>query len=288
MKKGIKLGSLLIIIALTLTPISSDAFNPLAHIHIADIACPDCSPKIDYYYGSIAPDIAWSIADLGLRLVLGTDTHNRDLSSFAVGTKQEAFARGWLTHSENADTPGADYFAHIAYTRNGDENPSFPGYVIEKADLLIKALAVSLPELELTPEFAHYVIEATIDLLLKEVDPTLPGKLFFANLFRSWQDRNLMMKVYVWSEGMTDWLTWAMAELNFRQLVNKYAIALMLPAPKDRLALAQLAKELASEMFDLEITVQTLLEDILPIATDLCEEDYYDVIEEAIDAIYSP
>ena len=34
---------------------------------------------------------------------------------------------------------------------------------------------------------------------LKDDDPTLPGKLFFSNLFRSWKDRNLLMKVFVWN-----------------------------------------------------------------------------------------
>ena len=50
MKKIMTLGSFLIMITLTMAPTSSDAFNPLAHIFIADKACLNCSPKIDYYY----------------------------------------------------------------------------------------------------------------------------------------------------------------------------------------------------------------------------------------------
>jgi hypothetical protein len=292
MKRGIKLGGFLIIVTLTLAPISSDAFNPLAHIHIADIACPDCSPKIDYYYGSIAPDIAWSIADPGLRLALGNDTHNRDLSSFARGSTQEAFAKGWLTHSENELTKGADYFAHIAYSRIPHMNPTEPGYVIEKAYLLVPELVeLGLPDNEQTLYFAHYIIEATIDLLLKyNNDHTLPGKLLFANLFRSWEDRNLMMRVFVWRwwDKSTDWWTLATAEFAFRQLINRYAAALILSPPDDEIALSELGVALAMEMYGLVIDPKELRTEILPAAIEICEDDYYDVIKEAVEAISSP
>jgi hypothetical protein len=183
-----------------------------------------------------------------------------------------------LTHGQNSGLPGADYFAHIGYSRSPSSGPTAPGYVIEKADQLLTAH----PEI-LNLDFAHYVIEATIDLLLKDDDPTLPGKLFFVNLFRSWQDRNLLIKVYVWREDRTDWLTLAIAEWTYRQLVNRYATALMLPAPWDEEALAQLGAALASELFGLDgITPRMLLEDILPAAIALCESDYQNPVQEAI------
>lgn len=116
MKKGIKLGSLLIVIILAMAPTSSDAFNPLAHIYIAENACPDCIPKIDFFYGSFAPDLAWSVADPDDNWkTYVIDTHYRDIRRFAWGSTQEAFAIGWLTHSEAV---GADYYAHIPYTTN--------------------------------------------------------------------------------------------------------------------------------------------------------------------------
>ena len=260
------------------------AFNPLAHIYVAEHACPECAPKIDYYYGSIAPDIALYVTDPAAWRTSFYDTHENedciDLKSFAWGSTQMAFAQGWLTHGQNAVLPGADYFAHIMDTRSSDSAPSLWGYVIEKAS----ELADAYPEI-IDIDFAHYVIEATIDLLLKADDSTLPGKLFFANLSRSWQDRSLLMRVFVWrwSERRTDWLTLATAELTFRQLVNRYALALMLPAAMDAQALAELGAELASELFGLDgITAEMLLEDILPAAIDLCETDYQDPIQEAI------
>lgn len=290
MKKGIKLGSFLIIITLTLAPTSSDAFNPLAHIYIAENACPDCIPKIDYFYGSFAPDLAWSVADPVLRIALGTDTHNRDLCSFAVGSKQQAFAKGWLTHSENADTPGADYFAHKAYTRSPSiDGPTEPGYVIEKADLLFDVLLddpFELPDDDQTFYFAHYIIEATIDFMLIDIDPSLPGKLLFANLFRSCEDRNLMMRVFVWRwwDKRTDWWTLATAESALRQLINKYAAAFILQSPYDKMALAELGAALALERYGLVIDSDELLE-ILDEAIELCESDYLNVINEAITAV---
>ena len=60
----------------------------------------------------------------------------------------------------------------------------------------------------------------------------------------------------------------------------------MLPAPMDEEALAQLGAELAREMFGLDdITPQMLLEDILPVAIELCESDYQIPINDAILAI---
>ena len=281
MKKGITLGSFLIIITLTLAPTSSDAFNPLAHIYIAENACPSCSPKIDFFYGSVAPDLAWSVADPDdkWKTVL-FDTHYRDIRRFALGSTQEAFAAGWLTHSENDDQPGADYYAHIYYT-----NSLYAGYVKDTSMELLN----QDPTGKLNLEFSHYVIEATIDFMLIDIDPSLPGKLLFANLFRSWEDRNLMMRVFVWRwwDKSTDWKTVAGAEFAFRQLINRYAIAFMLSDPEE--ALAQLAVELAKEVYNLDIDADDLL-NILEVAIDLCEEDanqnqtpdYLDVINDEV------
>lgn len=281
MKKVIKLGRFLILVALTIAPASSEAFNPLAHIYIAENACSSCGSKIDCYYGSVAPDMVWYLTDPVERDNLGADTHvnHIDLTGFSWGSTQMAFAIGWLTHGQNPLIRGADYFAHIDY-----KNSIYAGYVIDKAQLLLSMD----PTGELTPEFAHYIIEATIDILLKGDDPTLPGKLFFANLFRSWQDRSLMMRVFVWIERDTDWLKFATAELTFRQLVNRYAIALMLPEPYDEAALAQLGAELAKEMFGIPGITSEMLLEIYHTAIDLCESDYYGVIAEAIGEIYSP
>lgn len=285
MKKVIKLGSFLVLVTLALAPSSSDAFNPLAHIYIAENACPDCSHKIDYFYGSFAPDLAWSVAnpEEDWEPVV-FDTHYRDIRSFAWGSTQEAFAAGWLTHSEAA---GADYFAHTAYTRSPFIYPTSPGYVIEKAELLVPVLIqFELPNNAQTHYFAHYIIEATIDFMLKDIDSSLPSKLLFANLFRSWEDRNLMMRVFVWRwwDKSTDWWTLAAAESALRQLINRYAIAFMLSDPER--ALAQLAVELAKEMYNLDIEIDDLLE-ILDVAIDLCESDYLDVINyEVIPAVH--
>jgi hypothetical protein len=161
MSKLLKVGSLLIVIFLALTPSTAQAFNPLTHIHIAGKACPNCCPKVDYYYCSIVPDIVLYAARDLETLFSATHTKDIDLSSSAVGYAQEACAKGWLTHGQNPVTPGADYFAHISYWDNLEE-----GYVIEKAFELQEAF----PN-DLTVQFAHYVIETTIDWLLKEKDP---------------------------------------------------------------------------------------------------------------------
>ena len=126
MKKGIQLGFFLIII-LSLAPTSSDAFNPLAHIRVADIACPSCSPKVDYYYGCIGPDTAVYVDTPANWPDAFLDTHETyvDLRGFAWGSTQTAFANGWSTHGQNPVIRGADYFAHSAYSQGS------PGYIVE-------------------------------------------------------------------------------------------------------------------------------------------------------------
>ena len=139
----------------------------------------------------------------------------------------------------------------------------------------------------LNPEdvlFAHYAIEVAIDLLLKKNDdPKLGGKLLLSNLLRSWQDRHVLVKVLVWKHRRTDWLTLATAELAFRNLVGRYAMALALPSPKDEQAVAELGAQLAKEMYGIDITSGELLT-ILERAKELCW-DYEEVIDLAIEQI---
>jgi len=155
------------------------------------------------------------------------------------------------------------------------------GYAVKKAELLLDKTDL-LDEGDI--DFAHYAIEVAIDLLLKDDDPKLGGKLLLSNLLRSWEDRHLLVKVLVWKERRTNWLTLATAELTFRNLVARYAIALALPSPKDKEAITKLAVQLAQEMYGIEVTPEEVL-GILETAIDLCDEDYKDVIDYAIEGI---
>jgi hypothetical protein len=280
MKKLLKLGTFLAVLTLTLAPTLAPAFNPATHIYIAGQVFENCSPKIDLNYGSIAPDLAMYVADPASWLDTFTDTHEQfiNLSNYAFGPTQKAFAKGWLTHNE---LWGADYYAHISYPLN-ENDWSQDGYVIEKAESLSNMV---LP-LVLPLEFAHYAIEVAIDLLIKKNDdPFIGSKLLFANLLRSWQDRNLMVRVLVWKYNRTDWLTLAATELAFRNLVGRYASALALPSPEDEAAIVELAVQLAEEMFDMQGITSGQVADILEAAIGLCVDDYKGVIDSAIHGI---
>jgi len=275
MKKLLKIGAFLIAVTLTLAPTLAQAFNPAAHIYIADQVFKDCSRKINLYYGSIAPDLAMYVTMPAKWPTAFDDTHHDyiDLRSCALGSTQKAFAKGWLTHNEEW---GADHYAH------GTEGN--PGYVIEKAELLLDQTDL-LSDNDI--DFAHYAIEVAIDLLVKKNDdPNLGGKLLISNLFRSWQDRHLLVKVLVWKKRRTDWLTLATAELTFRNLVGRYALALAISSLEDKGVLVELGVQLAEEMYEIEVTPAEVMA-ILNAAIMLCEDDYESVIEEAIDGIRS-
>lgn len=261
--------TILMFIILILGPLSAHAFNSAAHLYIAEQVFQECTPQIDLFYGSIAPDLSLYVAKSEKWPTSFEDTHYNfiDLRSDALGFTQKAFAWGWLTHNE---VWGADYYAHIEYPPGNDK-----GYVIEKA-------ATLSTQTGLDPEFAHYVIEVAIDLLLKKNDDQKLGeKLLLANLLRSWEDRNLLVRILVWKEKRTDWLTLATAELTFHNLLNRYAMALVLPSPYDNNFLAALGAKLALEMYGIEVSKEELL-NILETAITLCEGDYEEAINFAI------
>ena len=255
MKKLLKSGIFLMVMTLILGPTFVHSFNSATHIYIADQVFPNCIDKINLYYGSIAPDFALYVPE-GEWLTAFNDTHYNfiDLGSFAWSRTQKAFAKGWLTHNEEW---GADYYAHRVNPLDDNECVSdgyYQGYVIEKACLLSTQLSNGIDA-----EFAHFVIEVAIDLLLKNDDPKLGEKLLGACLLRSWEDRNLLTNVLVWRGRVTDWGTLVSAELTFRNLVGRYAMAFALPSPHDKYALANLGVELAEEMYGMTVTEEQLL-----------------------------
>ena len=141
----------------------------------------------------------------------------------------------------------------------------------------------------LTLDFAHFAIEAAIDLLLKDHDPLLGTKLLEANLLRSPLDRELLTKVLVLKNRETDWVTLISAELTFRNAVNQYAMALALPKPLDKAALIRLGVQLAQQEFGVTVKPEELTE-VLNAAIARCKvTDYYhSAIAPAIQNIHIP
>ncbi len=268
MRKLCRVIILLTLVTLILGPSISHAFNSATHIYIAEHVFPECSLKTDLYYGSIAPDLALYASEKWDTSFADTHYNFIDLRPSPWSPVQKAFAKGWLTHNEDW---AADHYAHFFY-------------VNYKA----AQLTYIYPEFEDYPEFAHYIIEVAIDLLLKKQDPRLGEKLLKATLFRSWEDSLLMTKVLVWDKKVTQWITLVSAELTFRNLVARYAWALALSNSEYMYPLADLGVQLAREMYGIQIT-QEYARGLLSTAIDLLcrndyngDDDYLDVIEKTI------
>lgn len=273
MKKLLKLGVLLLVIAAILSPSLGQAFNSATHIYIAERVFPFALDKINLYYGSIAPDLSMYVNQPQNWPDAFMETHYSITLPYAWwNPTQRAFAKGWQTHNEKW---GADFYAHGTY-------PNYYGYVITQAITL-----ATIPGFEMylyTPpyfEMAHFAIEVAIDLLLLEDhDPSLGLKLFLAAKYRSSQDLNLMAKAFVW-DNEPNLPTLSGAESTFRDLVINYATALMLPAPFRMTALGDLGYEISQGTIP-----PTKVQEILGVAMDLCQDtNYYKIIESAIKGI---
>jgi len=252
-------------ILLGLTPAFVHAFSQATHLYIADQVFQDSALKNDLNYGSIAPDIDFSVRRPEKWPTAFNDTHYQfvDLRSFASNPSQMAFAEGWFTHNER-DPWGADHYAHID-----------PGYVINKAKML-----TSLPA-----DFAHLAIEVAVDVLLKDnQDLQLGEKLLNALQHHSLQDRNLLIGVFVTDQKRTDRITLILAELSFRQVMIQYARALSLPDPDNKEALAKWGAMLAQRLYQVKLSPDVLLK-VLNDAIDLCKDDYKATVDTVIEGM---
>jgi hypothetical protein len=229
--KTLKVGGLVLLAVFWLDVVPVRTYNPLAHIYVAGRVSLFTWPKADLYYGAIAPDIAWYAATPAVVAALAEMTHYTyfDLHWYASSPEQRAFARGLLTHNQRW---GLDAYAH----------GRFGAYVTTRVQpLMAWAEAQRIPINEAMAEFA---IETAIDLRLKQQQPLLPAALLEAVLCRSWDDQELFGKAYPHNL----WFALYTTEPAFRNLTMNYALALALPGPQDKEALAALGAQLARQM----------------------------------------
>ena len=134
------------------------------------------------------------------------------------------------------------------------------GYVTDQAKALLGLLGYPEPYQQDDLDFAHFAIEAAIDLLVKQEYGThsLATKLFLANLLRSPLDRELLTKVLVVQNRETDWINLIMTELTFRNLVYQYSTALSLSNLLNKNALINLGVQLAQQQFGITATPEQL------------------------------
>ncbi len=265
MKTKLKLGAVLVLVSTAFMPALGETFSQATHLYIADHVFQDSVSQNDLYYGSIAPDIDFSVKRPEKWPTALEDTHRNfvDLRPFASTPAQMAFADGWFTHNER-DTWGADHYAHID-----------PAYVIKKAEQL-----TGIPL-----DFAHLAIEVAVDVQLRDNDdPHLGEKLLDAIQRHSPRDRTLLTDVFVLDEKRTDRLTLILAELSFRQIMVQYAKALSLPDPENKEAIAKWGSMLAKKLYHLNLAPAILL-NVLEDAIDLVVDDYKETVDTVIEGI---
>ena len=260
--RRVALGSVVgLVLVLAVGGVRLHAYNPGAHIYIVQRSLGTLGPNVDY--GALASDIVWYANPPTLDWV-AAHTFD-DLSSFADTFLERRFAKGWMTHNE---LWGADAFAH---------GPN--GYVVLKAGQLAQ-LFPSVPFLQgYDNPLGHSAIEMAIDLLLKRQDPLLGSKVMSAALWRSPDGPELLVQ-----QGLTDAATLTAAEGVFRDLLVRYGWALALPAPLDRQAMAQLASQIAKQVYQTDVSPQQAAV-ILNAAIQLCRSDYLIPINQAIASV---
>jgi hypothetical protein len=249
------------------------AYNPGAHIYIAESAYPGVFDRIDLRYGAISPDIAWFVPNPQNWPTAGQDTHVAfiELEPAGWSRAQKAFAKGWTTHNE---VYGADNVAHIQW------NNQQPGYVVQKA--MILASQIGSP---VTVDLAHTVVEAAVDLLVQEhLDSRIAQKVLYAVLLRSLQDKALLDETFVWDAHRTNWWTLTQSEIEFRTITYQYAQALAQSNTSSFAPLVDFAKQLASQLYGIDIT-SAQGQQILSAALALCSGDFDDAIQDAINQL---
>ncbi|NWG03767.1 MAG: hypothetical protein HXY44_13020 [Syntrophaceae bacterium] len=265
-----------------LLPGLAQSFNPAAHIYIAENVFPEWGYNLDLYYGSFAPDISMYVLQPEKWPTGYEDTH-RDfiyLKPNRLSQAQKAFKDGWLIHN---GVWGADFYAH------GNFPESEEGYVIDRAKRLLESFGPISGDFTKDREFAHSIVEAAIDLLLKNEYPELGPKLIEASTSRSPEDLGLMLKAFVWNRKnkRTDWLTLTSAERIFLNFVRQYADAFNSSHLNDLDPMSELGANLASRIYDISIEPNEV-KVLIQLAISLCEQEdfhYKDVIQEAIDGI---
>jgi hypothetical protein len=248
-----------VFVVLACMTFSGLAFNPAAHIYIADRVFPNIKDKAELYYGSIAPDLAIYVLDPSRWPTAFNDTHYE----FMTLTPRTAFALGWLTHNEEW---GADFHAHIG--------PGPAGYVIQKATILNTAFETPI-------DIGHVAVEIAVDILLQTQHPELAGKLWNANLLGSNETLTTLGKTLVRKEERTDWATLAAAELTFRGIVAQYAAALSESSVSDLSAMVAFSVALAPQLFGTTFTAEEA-QALLGAAIAITASDYQAALEAAI------
>ena len=169
-------------VSLFIVPASVYPWGSAVHTYIASMLKPG---NVNVWYGSLAPDMFNYAFEVGaLKDVMYEHFHtNPQLLWNPAGTSVErSLAYGFMNHKEDDQT------AHYGGVQFGKKD----GYVIVKAMVLDNILASKFPEYAmikaaypaLSLSIAHNIVENSIDILLKRMDPQVGLKMMQAASLR--------------------------------------------------------------------------------------------------------
>lgn len=169
-------------LSLLIVPASVYPWGSAVHTYIASMLKPG---NANVWYASLAPDMFNYAFEVGaLKDVMYDQFHlYPQLLWNPAGTSVErSLAYGFMNHREDDQT------AHYAGVQFGKKD----GYIIVKAMVLDDILASKFPEYamikaaypELSLSIAHNIVENSIDILLKRMDPMVGQKMMQAASLR--------------------------------------------------------------------------------------------------------
>ncbi len=243
---------------------SSTAFpwGSATHAYIANKIGKKLGLKnLNEIYGSMAPDMfnyAFDIVE-PLKSYLRGYTHgippsNEDFMDVWYQARwwgyEKALAYGHVAHN---DVWGADLIAHW-HSLNLDPNK---GYIIIKAEILKAGLqnylllnyGFTLPD-EVAMEFAHNLMEAAGDVIIKRVDNEIGNRIIYSSLLRSPMLISLLARSI--GEGYRDLIT--SVEREFRKTMIIYGAAFI---PDDENEIIELLSAQMAELAKAFLAAQT-------------------------------
>jgi len=164
-----------IAVCLAVAPATVYPWGSAVHTYIAAQLKPG---NVNVWYGSLAPDMFNYAFEVG---TLKDDMYNlfhnypQLLWNQTDTAVERSLAYGFMNHKENDQTA---HYGGVQFGKN-------EGYVIAKARILDNILASKFPEYAaikaaypaLSLEIAHNIVENSIDILLKRMDPQVGLKL---------------------------------------------------------------------------------------------------------------
>jgi len=198
-------------------------------------------------YGAMAPDMFNLEFDLPNNDYLHHQTHYNfmKVSEKASGTRQQAFAAGFISHN---DSCGADYTAH----HDGRTTPG-KGYIITKVEMLTPVLITKvLPIIQdagvplslaetladsVAPSLAELFIETSVDLMIKRNENPSIGTLMFQSAqFTDLEIDSLLVAAYAEDYAAVSGITSDEAgekitniELKYRAIIREHGERLSKP-----------------------------------------------------------